>query len=170
MQNFEAKRYPNREKFVLGHWLMLAHWLGDDCKYSIADFELYYSITNNDLFPAEAAMQVFSPHMRVGVVTLAIWNAHTHLHFEGMKENFALYILKRPISLLSTEEFQNSMSEILNHDKQPWLEASKGPFMVTATVWSVTIWTCCKHPAFDHGAKYVGLSALWNEVTKVLYL
>jgi len=98
-------------------------------KYSMADFELYYFITDDDLFPAEAAMQVFLPRVRAAVVTLAIWNAHLRLHFEGMREDFALYIPKRPISLLSTEEFQNGMSEILDQDKRPRLEALNGPLM-----------------------------------------
>jgi len=44
-------------------------------KYSMADFELYYFITDDDLFPAGAAMQVFLPCVRAAVVTLAIWNA-----------------------------------------------------------------------------------------------
>ena len=96
-------------------------------KYSMANLELTYFVTDVDLNLFHIAFQPFLPNAHAGSVSLAIWNSNPRLQHGGVTLDLTLYTPKRPISVVSTEEFKNDMSELLDQDKHPRLEALNGP-------------------------------------------
>ena len=97
--------------------------------YSMANCELSYFVTDNDLSLSYTWAEAFVPSAHIALVANAIWRSHPRLQHRDVSSDLALYTPKRPISLLSAEDFENGISEILDQGKQPRLEALNGPLL-----------------------------------------
>jgi len=95
----------------------------------MANCELSYFITDNERSPSYTWVEEFVPSAHIASVANAIWRSNPRLQHRDASSDFALYTPKRPISLLSTEDFENGISEVLDEGKRPRLEALNGPFL-----------------------------------------